>query len=388
MIKREKYIASIREFYNSDLIKIITGIRRCGKSVILGQIKDEIEQSGAKCVYLNLEDRYENNFSSANELVEFVLKAKGAKYVFLDEIQNIPNWQEACKTLRLKGLSLFITGSNSKLLSSEFAKELSGRFVSFNIRPFVYKELKEYANELGKDFSLGEYLSLGGFAKILEFQSNESIKAYLKDLDSTVIINDLIARYNIKKTELFKKIVDFVMLSNARVLSANSILNYIKSQKITCSINTVIKYLSHLEEAYAIRKLPKYSLKAKRKLEFFEKVYNEDIAFSVIRGGDKDITHNLENIIYNELIFMGYELFLYDNNGKEIDFLAIKGGKEYLIQVAYSVAENKAYEREIGAFSSLDNSRAKVLITNDEIDFSTSTVKHIKLKDFLLMDEL
>lgn len=388
MIKREKYIASIREFYNSDLIKIITGIRRCGKSVILGQIKDETEQSGAKCVYLNLEDRYENNFSSANELVEFVLKTKGAKYVFLDEIQNIPNWQEACKTIRLKGLSLFITGSNSKLLSSEFAKELSGRFVSFNIRPFVYKELKEYANELGKDFSLGEYLSLGGFAKILEFQSNESIKAYLKDLDNTVIINDLIARYNIKKTELFKKIVDFVMLSNARVLSANSILNYIKSQKITCSINTVIKYLSHLEEAYAIRKLPKYSLKAKRKLEFFEKVYNEDIAFSVIRGGDKDITHNLENIIYNELIFMGYELFLYDNNGKEIDFLAIKGGKEYLIQVAYSVAENKAYEREIGAFASLDNSRAKVLITNDEIDFSTSTVKHIKLKDFLLMDEL
>ena len=175
------------------------------------------------------------------------------------------------------------------------------------------------------------------------------------------------------------------MFSNARVLSANSILNYIKSQKITCSINTVIKYLSHLE-AYAIRKLPKYSLKAKRKLEFFEKVYNEDIAFSVIRRGDKDITHSLENIIYNELIFIGYELFLYDNNGKEIDFLAIKGGKEYLI--AYSVAENKAYEREIGAFSSLDNSRAKVLITNDEIDFSTSTVKHIKLKDFLLMDEL
>ena len=121
---------------------------------------------------------------------------------------------------------------------------------------------------------------------------------------------------------------------------------------------------------------------------FFEKVYNEDIAFSVIRGGDKDITHNLENIIYNELIFMGYELFLYDNNGKEIDFLAIKGGKEYLIQVAYSVAENKAREREIGAFASLDNSRAKVLITNDEIDFFTSTVKHIKLKDFLLMDEL
>ena len=204
MIKREKYIASIREFYNSDLIKIITGIRRCGKSVILGQIKDEIEQSGAKCVYLNLEDRYENNFASANELVECVLKTKGAKYVFLDEIQNILNWQEACKTIRLKGLSLFITGSNSKLLSSEFAKELSGRFVSFNIRPFVYKELKEYANELGKDFSLGEYLSLGGFAKIPEFQSNESIKAYLKDFDNTVIINYLIARYNIKKPSFLK----------------------------------------------------------------------------------------------------------------------------------------------------------------------------------------
>ena len=170
------------------------------------------------------------------------------------------------------------------------------------------------------------------------------------------------------------------MLSNARMLSANSILNYIKSQKSTASINTAIKYLSHLEEAYAIRKLPKYSLKAKRKLEFFEKVYNEDIAFSVIRREDKDITHSLENIIYNELIFMRYELFLYDNNGKEIDFLAIKGGKEYLI--AYSVAEDKAYKREIGAFASLDNSRAKVLITNDEIDFFTSTVRHNQAKRF------
>lgn len=213
---------------------------------------------------------------------------------------------------------------------------------------------------------------------------------YLNDLDQTIVLNDIINRYKIRKDEIFRKLADFVLVSNSRIFSSNSVFNYLKSQKIECSINTVIKYLDYLEEAYVITKIPQYSTKAKKRLDFYLKIYDEDVAFNSIRqtNGRFDLTHNLENIIYNELIFMGYNLNVYNVNGKEIDFLAAKNEKEYLVQVAYSVVDEKAYEREFAPFAITDNSRKKILITNDENDFSTSTVEHIKLKDFLMMEEL
>ena len=393
MIKREHYIKQVRGFYDSDLIKVITGIRRCGKSVILEQIKTELEVSGKKCLYLNLEDHTVSaKINNEKDLIEYVLSAKnnGIKYVFLDEVQNIENWNLACKTLRLHGLSLFITGSNSKLLSSEFTKELSGRYISFHVRPFVYKELLEYAKELNTEISFSDYLIFGGFPKIVEFENKDDKTRYLNELNETIIFNDIISHYNIRKIDLFRRITNFVLMSNSRIFSANSIYTYIKQQKINCSVNTIMKYLAYLKEAYIIRTLSQYSTKAKRKLEFFEKIYNEDVGFNTIKQnlGEYDITHNLENIVYNELIYMGYELFVYNAGGKEIDFLAVKNSKKYLIQVAYSVAEEKARKREFEPFNALDNEFAKILITNDEIDFSTSTVRHIKFRDFLTLESL
>ena len=213
---------------------------------------------------------------------------------------------------------------------------------------------------------------------------------YLNDLDETIVMNDIINRYKIRKEEIFKKLVNYVLISNARIFSANSIHNYLSSQKIDCSINTVMKYLDYLEEAYVIRKIPQYSTKAKKQLDFYTKLYDEDVVFNSIRQMNNrfDLTHNLENVVYNELVFMGYSLNVFNINGKEINFIAAKNGKEYLIQVAYSVAEDSTYEREFAPFAAIDNSRKKILITNDENDFSTSTVQHIRLKDFLLMQEL
>ena len=396
MIKREEYVRKIRPFYESDLIKVITGIRRSGKSVILEQIKDEILLQKRPVIHLNFEKReVYSRITNDEELVDYVEKQISANskekwYVFLDEIQAVKNWNLACKSLRLENLSLFITGSNSKLLSKEFTKELSGRFVSFTVRPFVYKEILAYAKELGRQVSINDYLIYGGFPKRFEFSDKDSMLRYLEDLDQTIVVNDIINRYKIRKDGIFKKLVDYVLISNARIFSANSIYNYLKSQKTECSINTVMKYLDYLEEAYVIRKLQQYSTKAKKKLDFYVKLYNEDVAFNSIRqtNGRFDLTHNLENIVYNELVFMGYALSVYNVNGRGIDFLAVKDGKEFLIQVAYSVAEDSTYEREFSPFAITDNSRKKILITNDENDFSTSTVIHIKLKDFLLMSEL
>lgn len=396
MISRESYIKEIRPFYESDLIKIITGIRRCGKSVVLEQVRDEISLQGKKIIYLNFELRSVSaKISNDIELISFIeneMQSFPNKkwYVFLDEVQFVKDWNIACRSLRLKNISLFITGSNSKLLSKEFTKELSGRYVSFTIRPFVYKEILEWSKEIGRDVSVNDYLIYGGFPKRFEFVEKEAMIRYLNDLDETIVINDIINRYKIRKEEVFKKFVNFVLISNARIFSSNSIFNYLKGQKIDCSINTVMKFLNYLEEAYVIRKIPQYSTKAKKQLEFYAKLYDEDVAFNSIRqmSGRFDLTHNLENVVYNELIFMKYKVSVFNVNGKEIDFLASKNGREYLIQVAYSVAEEQTYEREFAPFALLDNSRKKILITNDENDFSTSTVQHLKLKDFLMMNDL
>lgn len=393
MIYREHYIVPIRDFYDDDLIKVITGIRRCGKSVVLNQIMDEIKEKTDNVIYLNFEDKRTNLLiSNGIELINYVNENRkdGKCYLFFDEIQVLSGWQDACKTLRLYDNSLFITGSNSKLLSKEFTKELSGRYVSFRIKPFVYKEILEYTKQLGKDCSVSDYLVWGGFPKRFEFSNEAATIRYLTDLDDTIVINDLINRYKIRKVDLFHKIVNFVLRSNSRIISSKSIYKFIQDNHEKCSINTVIKYLGYLEEAYIIDKISLYSNKVKRELIYYYKIYNEDVSFNSIRCLDNryDLSHNLENIVYNELIYMGYQLYVYDNRGKEIDFLAVKDNKKYYIQVAYSILDDKAYEREFKAFEGFDNMAKRIIITNDDIDYSTSLVQHIKLKDFLLMDSL
>lgn len=393
MIHREHYIQPVREFYDSDLIKIITGIRRSGKSVILQQIMDEIKQKTDNIISLNFEDkRVSANIADGAALIDYVEnhRKNGKCYLFFDEIQVLDGWQDACKTLRLYDYSLFITGSNSKLLSGEFTKELSGRYVSFRVRPFVYKEILEYGKELGKEFSVTDYLVWGGFPKRFEFNSPEAQRRYLEDLDDTIIINDLVHRYKIRKESLFKSLVNFVLRSNGRIFSAKSIHDYIKKEHESCSVNTIMKYLDYLEEAYIIESVKQYSTRTKKELSYYAKIYDADVAFNSIRCMDNrfDLTHNLENIVYNELVYMGYNIWVYNNSGKEIDFLAQKGNKKYYIQVAYSIAEDKAYEREFEAFKGIDDLSQKILITNDDIDYSTSVVRHIKLKDFLVMSSL
>ena len=393
MLKREHYLQAIRAFYDSNLVKIITGIRRCGKSVILSQIRAELALKTDNIIYLNFEDRAVTGHITTTELLLAYVAQKrkpGLCYVFLDEIQNLHGWSEACKTLRLHDCSLFITGSNSKLLSREFTKELSGRYVAFRIRPFVFQEIEAYARQLHKKVTIADYLVYGGFPQIFELPDQNAVRRYLHDLDETIVINDIINRYQVRKPEIFKRLVDFVLISNARIFSANSIYNYLRKEQLSCSINTLMKYLHYLEEAYIINCVKQYSAKAKRELEFYEKIYDEDVAFNSMRCPDNryDLTHNLENIVYNELLYKGYTLFVYNNAGHEIDFLATKGNKKYLIQVAYSIAEEKAYARELGAFNQLDNSMKKIIITNDELDYSTSTVTHYRLPDFLRSNSL
>ncbi len=393
MIIREHYVAQIRPFYESNLIKIITGIRRCGKSVILRQIMKEMEAEGKRCLFLDFDLRpMRKEIPDADALVAYVQErlVDDKLYVFLDEVQNIEAWNEAARTLRLYNTSVFITGSNSKLLSKEFTKELSGRYVSFRIRPFVYREAKEYADQLRQPYEISDYLVWGGFPAAIEQSDTDAVKRYLNDLNSTIVFNDIENRYGIRKKDLFERLVDYILVSNARVFSAKSIVDYMKSQNVSVSVPTVIKYLGYLKEAYVIEDVPFYSPKAKARLNYYSKLYDADVSMNSIRvsGNRYDLTHNMENIVLNELMYMGYDVSVYGNKGKEIDFRAVKAGKTYLVQVAYSVAEDKAYEREFSAFAGIDNTVKKIIITNDDVDYSTSTIYHYSLRDFLLMDEL
>ncbi len=212
MIVRNHYLDRIRPFYDSDLIKVLTGIRRCGKSIILSQIADELRSAGKQVLTVNFENiEYSTATPDAAALVSFVkehIPADEKLYVFLDEVQLITGWNLACRSLRLENISLFITGSNSRLLAREFTKELSGRYVSFCIRPFFYKELQSYAEQLGKNYSISDYLVYGGFPKIVEFPDKQSVMDYLNDLNQTIIINDIMNRYHIRKPELFKRLVN------------------------------------------------------------------------------------------------------------------------------------------------------------------------------------
>lgn len=391
MIQRKHYLAQIAPFADSDLIKVITGIRRCGKSIILQQLAEDISKKTGNIIFLEFESkRIRSLLPDADHVIQYVDEHRkaGKCYVFLDEIQEVENWPEVCQTLRLENCSVFITGSNSKLLSSEFTEALSGRYVSFRVHPFVWKELQEYASELNRTVSVSDYLVWGGFPKRLEFDKEAMIR-YLEDIDETIIYKDIIRRFRIRKESLFRAVADFVLRSNGRIVSYNSIYRAVK-QKEKCSEHTIMKYVAYLEKAYATELIKQYSPKTKQELQFHKKCYNGDVALNSIRCPDNrfDIDHNMENIVYLELLYRNYNVKMYDNGGKEIDFIASKAGKEYLIQVAHSVLDEKAWHREFEAFNGLDNSRQKILITNDEIDYSTSTVRHIRLQDFLESDEL
>lgn len=390
MIRREHYLAQIEPFEDSDLIKVITGIRRCGKSTILRQLADIISGKTDNIVFLEFESkRIRSLLSDADLVIRYVdeHRKEGKCYVFLDEIQEVDNWPEICQTLRLENCSVFISGSNSKLLSSEFTEALSGRYVSFRIHPFVWKELVEYAAELNRPISVSDYLIWGGFPKRLEFEGDAMIR-YLEDIDETIIYKDIIRRFKIRKESLFRAVADFVLRSNGRIVSYNSIYKAVK-QKEKCSEHTIMKYVEYLEKAFSIELIRQYSTKTKQELQFHKKCYNGDVALNSIRcpGNRYDIDHNLENIVYLELLYRNYQIKMYDNAGKEIDFIAAKAGKEYLIQVAHSVIDDKAYQREFNAFNGLDNARQKILITNDDMDYSTSTVRHMRLIDFLTMKD-
>lgn len=389
MIKREHYIEKIRKFYDSEEIKIITGIKDSGKSVLLKQVMAEISEKTDNIICLNFADkRVSANIKTPDALLEYVEeKAKRGKcYLFFDEMQTLNGWASACAMLQKRGYSLFVVPSDRDFADEDFNKELFGKYVTFKIRPFVFKEIQQYAKELGKNVTVEDYLSLGGFPKRFELDEKDEQLRYLDELDRA-ITDGIIRRYKIRKEELFLSLVDFVLQSNGNVFSEKAIYDRITAKCGTCSINTIMKYLDYLKEAYVIESVTKFSSRVERTLMFYAKIYNADVAFNYIRcvDGDMDIAPNLENTVYNELVYRGYDVSVYDNGGKRIDIFARKDGEEYFIHTVYGTEKKENEISEV--FNSLESNAKKILITY-AASYSINGVACVSLEDFLAINEL
>lgn len=395
MLKRELYLSKIRGFYDSDLIKILVGIRRCGKSVILTQIIEELKEKGITdnhIIYINFEYiEYEElrDYKKLNSYIKGQIKDENLYYIFLDEIQNVDNFEKVINSLRasLKNVSIFITGSNSKLLSDELSTVLSGRYVAFNINPLNYKEYVELTGKNSKDDNtFWDFVKWGGLPNRIQFTDENNIKDYLHSVFDSIILRDVVERLGLKDRELFNLILQYVVDTTGREFSANNIIKFLKTEGRDVSTVTLYNYLEALCKALIIRKVYRYDIHGRAVLKTLNKYYMTDLGIAQIKNNNFDInrTFALENVVYNELITRGYDVYIGKTKKGEVDFIAKKFNEIKYIQVTYILADEKVIEREFGAFDSIDDNYPKYVISLDKMDFSRNGIIHKNIINFLL----
>ena len=395
-LKREMYLEQIRPYYDSDIIKVITGVRRCGKSMLLDEIKDELLGQGIasdKIIYLNLEDmdyEYIVNASDLNKEIKSRISDKGKYYIFLDEVQHVKDFEKALASFRATlEVSLFVTGSNSTLLSGELATLLTGRTVEFEILPFSFYEMKQYyeLNNLywSEDLFMN-YLKWGGFPLRFDYKDDEAIHRYLSNLYKSIVSRDIIGKSKSKDKSSFMDISLYILANAGKEFSVDNIVKAYKKNGKEISKRTVYNYLERMKKAYLIHGVGRYNITGKSALSNREKQYAVDMGFRTINTNtiNYEDTFFLENIIYNELLTRGYTVFAGKTFKGEIDFVAIKGGKKCFIQVTYLLAAEETIKREFGAYGSITDASPKYVMSLDKIDLSHDGIVHLNIIDFLL----
>ncbi|MCL2433509.1 MAG: ATP-binding protein [Clostridia bacterium] len=389
MIKRELYMERIRPFIGKDVVKIITGLRRSGKSVLLELLKDEIGDP-KHSIYFNFESRKNAKYTKTDALYEHVIKTVGDSrekwYLFFDEIQEVEAWEQAVNSFRVDfDADIYITGSNAKLLSGELATLLSGRYVQFVIYPLSYKEFL-LLND-GKTFM--DYLRLGGMPFISNILGDEkAVGLYLEDVYNSVVLKDVVKRNNIRDVDLLERIITFVLANIGNTFSATSIAKYFKSEQRRVSTDTVLNYIKACEEAYLFYKLKRLDIKGKKVLEVAEKYFTVDhgLREAVYGKNMEDIGMVLENIVCLEMLRRGYDVTVGAIDSEEIDFIGVKTDETVYIQVAYLMPDKKTQEREFGNLLKIEDNYPKYVVTMDEVNMSQNGIKHVNIKDFLLGD--
>ena len=398
MIIRERYLKEIRKFYDQDLIKVIIGIRRCGKSVLMKQIIDELKTKGIDeehIIYINFEDYDYDIYTDSHKFHDFVkakIKDNKKYYLFFDEIQNVDKWEKVINSFKATlNVSIFLTGSNSDILSGELATHISGRYVSFKISPFSFKEVCELKNVLDKNkYELldvfEEYVKWGGLPQVFMQVDDMSKKTYLTDVYNSIIVKDIVTRFNVKDVDLLNRIITYILTTPANTFSAESLSKYFESTSRSVSLETIYNYIDYITRAMLIEKSSRYDIRGKRILTGKYKYYLTDLGFTNIlsEGKKEQLGAYLENIVYNELINRGYTVYIGTNDASEVDFIATRFQEKIYIQVAYLLANEETINREFNAFNNIKDNYPKYVISLDNFDFSKDGIIHKNIIEWLL----
>ncbi len=396
MIIRERYLKQIRPFYNQDLIKVLIGIRRSGKSVILTQIIDELkkkETDDEHIIYMNFEDFDYEEYTDPKKLNNYIkkkIKDDKKYYIFFDEIQNVDSWEKVVNSFRAtKNTSIFITGSNSDLLSSDLATHIAGRYVSFKITPFTFSEVCELLNITDKndlDETFNDYIKWGGMPQRFMQSDDTSKKTYLSDIYDSIVIKDIVKRFKIKDIDLLNRIVTYILTTPAQTFSPESLKKYFESESRGVSLETLYNYLDYIVRANLVSKAERYYIRGKRILTGKYKYYLTDLGFTnILSDGKKEqLGAYLENIVYNELIARGYNVNIGNLENGEIDFIATRFEEKIYIQVAYILTDESVVKREFDAYKKIEDNYPKYVISMDKFDFSQNGIIHKNIIDWLL----
>lgn len=396
-LKRELYLQQLRPFYESDIIKVITGVRRAGKSVLLKTIMEELISKGtddSHIIYINLEDmdyEYIENASDLNKEIKARIRDDEKYYLFLDEIQHIADFEKALASFRATlNTSIFVTGSNSTLLSGELATLLTGRTVEFEVLPFSFAELKEYLEINHRPFTeelFYDYLKWGGFPLRFDYSDETAVRRYLENLYESIVNRDIVKKARNMDKKQFMDISLYILANAGKEFSADNICSYYEHQNNkTIARRTIYNYLDKMKKAYLIHGVSRYNIIGKASLKNREKYYAVDMGFRTINTNTINFedTFFLENIIYNELLTRGYHVFTGKTYKGEVDFVAIKDGKKCFIQVSYLLASAETIKREFGAYDKITDASPKYILSLDKIDMGQNGIIHMNILDFLL----
>lgn len=397
MIIREAYISQIVPLIDKNLIKVLTGVRRSGKTVLLSQIQDYLLKNGrskSQIINISLESKKNKKFKDGDVLYEYLISAceklNAKAYIFLDEIQVVSGWEEVVSSLLVDiDCDVYITGSNSKLLSGELATLIAGRYIQIHVYPFTLSEAKQMLEQNGKfksdEVLFQDYLKYGGLP--MRFSLEEiSLETYLSDTYDAIVVKDIIQRNNIKDTNLLNMILAFLMDNIANPFSARSIVAALKQEGINTTVETVIAYIDYIKKAMVVYSAQRYDIKGKKLLTTNEKYYTVDLGLRncVKASGEIDYNKLYENIVYLELLYRGYDVKVGKTDDYEIDFVAYKGSDTLYVQVCYLLASAETVEREFGNLERIKDNYPKYVISGDLPDFSRNGIKHYNIIKFLL----
>ena len=397
MIKRQAYLDQVIPLVDKPLIKVITGVRRCGKTVLLSQIQDYLLEHGKRkeqIVYVTLESKRNKEFKDGDVLYAYLLsvyqRVQTKCYIFIDEIQMVDKWEEVVSSLLVDlDCDIYITGSNSKLLSGELATLIAGRYIQIQLYPFTLSEAKEIMTEYGKyttdEALFQDYLKYGGLPMRFVLE-NISIEPYLSDTYDGIITKDILRRYKIKNDHLLNSLLSFLMDNVGNPFSARSIVSHFATCGIKTTVDTIMDYIAYIQSSMIIYTAQRYDLKGKSLLSSNEKYYTVDLGLRNVTKNSETVDYNksYENIVFLELLYRGYDVKIGKFDSYEIDFVAYRGNSRAYFQVCYSLDSDKTIQREFGNLERINDNYPKYVISGDIPDFSRNGIQHYNILDFLL----